>query len=90
MTTFTVADAFDATEPRCRINLNAPLPLGYKQALRRAMELRGKGAHMSYLTIADIMRDYHGVKRSPQWWSRELRAQGAEPKPRGWAFGAGE
>lgn len=67
-----------------RVNLDAPLPLGYMAALTRAWELRsitvhtdaGKDIQMTWTTIAFIMREYHGFPRTPSWWRDELRRRG--------------
>lgn len=80
--TFTIADSFDRVY-RLRIDHTSPLPLGHAGAIRRALQLRAAGPHMSYATIAQIMADYHGVHRSVGWWGHELRRAGAEPRPRG-------
>lgn len=87
MSTFTLADSFDATEPRHAVDLNAPLPLGYTEAVRRATSLRDKGTAWSYPVIADVMAEYHGFRRCAEWWRTELRARGALPRPSGLPFG---
>jgi hypothetical protein len=79
MSTFEIADAFELGSRR---NRDAPLPLGYINAVRCALGLRQE-TNMSYQGISHVMRRYHGWNRSPQWWSRELRVVGAEPRPRG-------
>ena len=80
MSVFEIADSFDS-DNRLRINLNAPLPLGYHHAIRRALELRQD--NLSYPMIAIVMRQYHGVHRSESWWRRQLRSHGAEARPHG-------
>jgi len=65
------------------VDRNAPLPLAYRQALTRALELRALGPHWSYTVIADCMATYHGFDRGAWWWSAQLRAAGALPRPRG-------
>lgn len=86
MSTFTIADAFDATEPRLHVHFDAPLPLGYHEAVRRAIELRAKGTNWSYTTIADVIGEYHGFRRSASWWQKELRSRGCAPRPLGVPF----
>jgi hypothetical protein len=86
--TFTLADSFDATDGRVnhRVNMDAPLPLGYAAAVQRAIELREK-PHMSWSwrQIADVMAEYHGFSRCPSWWRKTLHGH-VTPQPRGPAF----
>lgn len=79
MSVFEIADS---NYGRLRTNLDAPLPLSYDNAVRRALELRATTS-LSYNGIAAVMRQYHGVNRSVTWWKGELRAHGAEARPRG-------
>lgn len=82
--TFTVADAFDATVPRMPVDLSAPLPLGYRDAIRRAVQLRMlPGEFITYNVIRLIMAEYHGFRRSESWWRNELRREGVPRRPRG-------
>jgi hypothetical protein len=69
---------------------DAPLPLSYTEAVRRATELRRRGTHWSWPTIADTMEDYHGFRRGPAWWSRQVRSfePGTRERPRGNTFQA--
>jgi hypothetical protein len=69
------------------VDLNAPLPLGYTQAVTHALDLRERGNIWTWTVIADTMGVYHGFHRSPSWWKRELFARGAESRPRGIPFG---
>jgi hypothetical protein len=64
------------------VDMNAPLPLGYANALRRALQLRTDHG-FSYRTIAIVMREYHGIRRGNEWWKRELRKQGVPAKSHG-------
>lgn len=85
MSTFTLADAFDATDPRHPTDLKAPLPLGYSDAVRRATDLRA--GRLPYPAIARVMAEYHGYRCSPDWWRATLRTRGVAPRPRGVPFG---
>jgi hypothetical protein len=69
------------------VDHTAPLPLGYRAALDRAQELRESGSTWSWPTIAQVMGEYHGFRRSSGWWQRELTRTGrVERKPRGAAY----
>jgi hypothetical protein len=70
------------------IDMTAPLPLGYVQAVTRALELREDSPAWSYTAIAEVMGTYHGFRRGPDWWARQLRARGAEARPHGVPFGS--
>lgn len=63
-------------------DLNAPLPLGYHRALEKAFELRTAHTHWPYRVLADVMRIYHGLDRSPDWWGARMRERGVTPGPR--------
>jgi hypothetical protein len=81
--TFTLADSFERIN-RLHIDHSAPLPLGHGNAIRRGLQLREAGApHLSYHSIAHIMAEYHGIRRSAGWWREHLKAAGASPRPRG-------
>jgi hypothetical protein len=57
--------------------LEAPLPLGYVQALERAAFLRNNDPSVfSWPTIARVMRIYHGWDRHYNWWAGELLKSG--------------
>ena len=86
--TFTITDdPFDVgATRRLQVNLDAPLPLGYTAAIRRALQLRGLHGGFSYTVIAHVLREYHGFTRTPGWWAIHLRAAGAEPRPHGVPF----
>lgn len=81
--TFTLADVND----RLFVDMTAPLPLGYRQAIRRAINLRAQGPQFSYTVIAVVMAEYHGFKRAPVWWRRELRAGGVSARHLGASYG---
>lgn len=69
------------------VDMSAPIPLGHFKAIQRATELRNQhGRLMSYSAISIIMSEYHGVTRSPSWWSDQLHAQGVRLDPRGHAY----
>lgn len=85
MSTFTLADSFDATD-RLAVDMAAPLPLGCTEAIRRALGLRAAGHQFSYSVIAVVMAEYHGFKRSSSWWRQELRAGGTAPRYLGASF----
>jgi hypothetical protein len=70
------------------IDFTAPLPLGYVHAVDRGLALRERGNAWTFTVIADVLRVYHGFDRSAGWWSRELRARGAEARPHGVPFGS--
>jgi hypothetical protein len=82
--TFTILDIFDDTGRRgMRVDFDAPLPLGYCSAVKRAAQMRnGNPSVFTYPTIAEIMAVYHGLRRSPAWWRRELVGEGLVPKDR--------
>jgi hypothetical protein len=80
--TFILADPFERIN-RLEMDHEAPLPLGYANAVRRGLQLRSAAPHLSYPAIGYIMAEYHGIRRSPAWWSRELKTAGAEARPRG-------
>jgi len=69
-------------QARQEVDHSAPLPLGYKPALDRAVELRNEGILMTWRMVSFIMREYHGFDRSPAWWREKLRGR-VEPRPRG-------
>jgi hypothetical protein len=62
---------------------NAPLPLAYRKALAKGLELRALPSRPPFGAIADVMRIYHGFDRAGSWWQKHLLAAGAEPIPRG-------
>jgi hypothetical protein len=68
------------------VHWDAPQPLGYHQAVDRALELRARGNIWTWTVIADTMGMYHGFHRGPWWWKRQLCARGAEARPRGVPF----
>lgn len=68
-----------------RTDLSAPIPLGYRQAIDRAIMLRSLGPAWSWRVVADVMRTYHGFDRSECWWRRELRGL-VVARPRGRSF----
>lgn len=70
------------------VHWDAPVPLGYHQAVDRALELRSRGNIWTWTVIADTMGMYHGFHRGPLWWKGELYARGAEARPRGVPFGS--
>jgi hypothetical protein len=58
------------------VDLSAPLPLGYRAAVDRAVELRLQHPGVfSWPTVAVVMSTYHGFDRSPDWWRQELRGR---------------
>jgi hypothetical protein len=68
---------------------DAPLPLSYIRAIKKATELRRRGTHWSWPTIADAMEHYHGFRRSPGWWADHVgRQDRGLQRPRGNAFQA--
>lgn len=71
-----------------RVDMAAPLPLGYMAAVERAVELRRVDPSVfSWPVIAMVIREYHGFDRYPGWWARELRGR-VPSRPRGHAFGS--
>lgn len=62
-------------------DFSAPLPLGRYKAIQKAIELRGLGKHWSWTVIADAMEHYHGFKRCPSWYQKELSGL-CEPRTR--------
>lgn len=65
----------------------APLPLGYIRAIEKAAELRRRGTHWSWPTIADTMEHYHGFRRNPSWWAVQVGCRDRSlQRPRGGAF----
>ena len=67
-------------------DLSAPVPLGYRKAVERALELRARGSEWTWGVIADVMAEYHGFKRGSDWWRLQCLARGAVRRPRGAAF----
>lgn len=72
------------------VDMSAPLPLGYHEALRRAVELRDADPVVfTWQTIAAVIRIYHGFDRSSNWWRRSLRGRVAS-RSRGGSFTGAE
>lgn len=57
------------------LNRDAPIPLGHFKAIDKAIELRNLGSTWSWPVISEVMKQYHGFKRSPGWWRKQLHGK---------------
>lgn len=64
------------------VDFTAPLPLGYPNVLKKGLELHRAG--LPWSAISKTVEHYHGFKRGPAWWRKELAGVVA-PRPRGMA-----
>lgn len=55
---------------------NAPLPMGYAKGVRRAAELQRSG--LTWTGVAVVMREYHGLSCSGDYWRRLVDRAGLE------------